>query len=577
MEARPITTEKRSRPTSWDLMKTGGAFDADTGIAPTVHLAENLAVVTACVSAISETAGMLPPHVYRLLPDGSRKEDRDHAVARLIEDGPNDTQSISEFIEMMTAHCLLRGNSYAEIVRNNRGEPIALNPFHPDLVSAVELPRTGRIAYDVSMRQGGTRRLLPEEMLHLKDRSDDGIVGKSRLSRARETFASAIATERYAASTFKNGAAMSGILSHPEAIGEEAATRLQKDFRQAFSGADKAGAVAVLEEGLKWQQISVSPDDAQMLESRRFSTLALARIFRVPPPVVGELEGSNYSAVSEIGRWFYSHTMQPWLNKWEKLILRALFSAADRRRYEVEFDTDLLLRGDMLSSVAVVQGADLAHEIGMYNANELRKFENANKRTDPEGDVYFAPANMAQEQTKRPIADRSIVQYRYNDDQPRDDHGRWSSNGGVKGAVAGAISGAVAGAKAAGLSGAVVGAGFGAVSGAMKLDRLLVVGTTMSVVVKANRLFGPKVLPKWAKTGIQAAQTLHGYLIDEAIIKNQKGRRSTSPQSGDVMTAFLQSLNDEESSEILAHIADSLSDEEIEQLAKSLADERKSF
>lgn len=403
MEARAISTEKRSQPTSWDLMKTGADFATDAGVAPTVHLAENLSVVTACVNAISETAGMLPPHVYRRLPDGSRVGETNHPVARLLSEGPNDWQTTPEFIEMMTAHCLLRGNSYAEIVRNNRGEPIALNPFHPDLVSVVELPRTGRYAYDVSMRQGGTRRLLPEEMLHLKDRSDDGIVGKSRLSRARETFASAIATERYAASTFKNGAAMSGILSHPEAIGEEAATRLQKDFKQTYSGADKAGAVAILEEGLKWQQISVSPDDAQMLESRKFSTMALARIFRVPPPVIGEFEGGNYSSISEVGRWFYSHTMQPWLNKWEKLLCHALFSAAGRRTFEIEFDCDLLLRGDALTRF---QAYRIGREIGVYNANELRKFEKLNPRKDDGGETYFAPANMQGEQTGQPIADR---------------------------------------------------------------------------------------------------------------------------------------------------------------------------
>lgn len=267
----------------------------------------------------------------------------------------------------------------------------------------VRIPRTGRYAYDVSLLEGGTRRLLPEEMLHLKDRSDDGVMGKSRLGRARETFGSALATERYAASTFRNGASMSGVLSHPDALGDDAAERLRKNFEQTYSGADKAGKVAVLEEGLKWQQVSVSPDDAQMLESRKFSSEALARIYRVPPPVIGDFQGGNYSSISEVGRWFYSHTIMPWLNKWERLIEHSLFSTASRRSYEVEFDCDLLLRGDMLTRF---QAYRIAREIGVYSANELRRFENQNPRTDAEGDVYFAPANMAQEQTGRPVADR---------------------------------------------------------------------------------------------------------------------------------------------------------------------------
>ncbi len=403
MEAAAITTERRSAPTSWDLMKTGGDYGSDAGVGVTTYLAENLSVVTACVTAISETAGMLPGHLYRKLPDGSRVEDPEHPIARLFSGDPNDRQTATEFVEMLTAHCLLRGNSFAEIVRNQRGEPVALNPFHPDHVSVVRIPRTGRYAYDVSLPEGGTRRLLPEEMFHLKDRSDDGIMGKSRLARARETFGSAIATERYAASTFKNGASMSGLLSHPEAIGEEAAARLQKDFKNTYSGADKAGTVAVLEEGLKWQQISVSPDDAQMLESRKFSTMALARIFRVPPPVIGEFEGGNYSSVSEIGRWFYSHCMMPWLNKWERLIEHSLLSAVGRRNYEFEFDCDLILRGDMLTRF---QAYRIARETGIYNANELRRFEKQNPRTDAGGDVYFAPQNMQPTQNGQPIGDR---------------------------------------------------------------------------------------------------------------------------------------------------------------------------
>jgi HK97 family phage portal protein len=400
-----ISTENRSTPSTWDLLRMGGPefFGNDAGVPVSVHLAEGLSVVTSCATVISETTGMLPLHLYRRSPDGSRVVEPNHPLALLLSDGPNDWQTTPEFIEMMTAHCVLRGNGYAGIQRDNRGALSALIPFHPDLVSPVWIPSTQRYAYDVSLRKGGTRRYLAEEMLHLKDRTDDGFIGKSRLARARESFGSGIATERYAASTFKNGAAMSGILSHPEAIGEDAATRLQKDFKQTYSGADRAGSVAILEEGLKWQQISVSPDDAQMLESRKFTVQQLARIYRVPPPIIGDFDGGSQKSIVEIGRWFYSQTMLPWLNKWEKLIVRSLLSTAERRNFEVEFDCDLLLRGDMLTRF---QAYRIAREIGVYNANELRQFEKANPRKDPGGTKYFEPANMQPEQTALPVADR---------------------------------------------------------------------------------------------------------------------------------------------------------------------------
>lgn len=407
------TVEKRSSPpTTWDLLRSGAAIDSASGMPVTAYLAENLSVVFSCVQLISETAAMLPLRCYRKMPGSVRMEDPTQPIAKIFAGDINDKQPANEFIEMMTAHCLLRGNAFAEIVRDGRGQVTKLIPFHPDWVQVVRLPQRDsaevRYAYEVSVPWygpiNGTRRLLPEEMFHLKDRTDDGVLGKSRLSRAHETFGSALAAERYAASTFRNGAAMSGVLSHPEALGDDAVARLTKSFKQTYTGADNAGAVAVLEEGLKWQQVSVSPHDAQMLDSRKFSVVALASLFRVPPPVIGHYEGGGtHGTIQEIGRWFYSHTMQPWLNRWERAVERSLLSTASRNNFEVEFDCDLLLKGDMLSRF---QAYRIAREVGLYNANELRKFEMQNPRTDPGGEEYFAPTNMQPEQTKQPVGDR---------------------------------------------------------------------------------------------------------------------------------------------------------------------------
>lgn len=398
-----LRLETRSAsPTSWDLMRTGGGIDTDAGVGVSPHLAENLSAVFACVQIISETVGTLPCIVYRRQGNRVRSPDPQHPVARLFSHDCNELQTAPEFIETMTAHCLLRGNAYAEILRDAQGQPVELIPFHPDWVSIVQFANSRRIAYDVSDPRGGTRRLLPEEMLHLKDRSDDGICGKSRLHRARETFGTVLATERFAASTFRNGAALSGVLSHPEQIGEEAGQRLRSSFESIYKGSGNAGRIAILEEGLKWQAISVSAEDAQMLESRRFGVEAIARIFRVPLPVLGDLTNANYSNVVEMNRMFFAHCLQPWLVRWEKLIERSLFSEAGRAAHQIEFDADLLLRGDMLTRF---QAYRIAREVGIYNANELRGFEMQNPRTDPGGNEYFAPANMASEQTGRPKSD----------------------------------------------------------------------------------------------------------------------------------------------------------------------------
>lgn len=398
---RLLGREKRSTPVSTsdpylaEFFGQRGHGDVGGNVSP--YAVENLSAVFACVQIISETIATLPPSVYRLPDGGGRIAVPNHAVSRVLA-SPNEWQTAPEFLETLIAHCLLRGNGYAEIVRNGRGEPVALNPLHPDSVSVLKLA-SGRLVYDVVDVNGAKRRLLADEILHLKDRSDDGIVGKSRLQRARETFATASATERFAGNVFKNGASLSGVLSHPEQLGDEAAQRLRTSFDAIYKGSDNAGKIAILEEGLKFQAISVSPDDAQMLESRRFGVENIARIFRVPPPVLGDLSNGSYSNVTELGRWFHQHTIMPWLVKLERLIERALFSDASRSSHEVEFDCDLLVRGDMLQRF---QSYRIGREVGLYSANDLRKFEKLNPRSDADADVFLSPMNMQAEQTGAP-------------------------------------------------------------------------------------------------------------------------------------------------------------------------------
>lgn len=389
-------SEQRTALSSWDLMR-GIGYGTDAGVYVSPHFAENLSAVFACVQIISETIATLPLVVYRRTGDG-KSPSPDSPVARLFSRGPNSLQTPVEFLETTTAHCLLRGNAYAEIIRDNRGAPAELIPLHPDSVSVLRIPRTRTIVYDVS-GDGGTRRLLADEVLHLRDRSDDGIIGKSRLERAREAFATAAATELFAASTYRNGAALSGVLMAPGSISDAGLSRLASSFKDKHIGIHNAGNVAVLEENVKWIATSVSPADAELIGSRRFGIEQIARLYRVPPPVLGDLSHGTYSNVSELGRWFFQHTLMPWLTKWERTIERSLFSEEGRRSFEVEFDADMLVRGDMLQRF---QAYRIGREVGLYSANELRQYENLNPRTDPDADAFLSPLNMQSEQTQQP-------------------------------------------------------------------------------------------------------------------------------------------------------------------------------
>ena len=240
---------------------------------------------------------------------------------------------------------------------------------------------------------GRTRRLLPDEILHLKDRSDDGVCGNSRLARARETFGTAIATEQFAARTYRNSAALSGVLQSDNQLTESAINHLKTQIKDGYTGTGNAGRVMVLEEGLKWQAISVAPKDAEMLASRQFGIQQISRMFRFPPPLLGDLSGGNFSSLVELGRWFAQQTIVPWLTRWERCLERSLFSdTSARSSYEVEFDTDCLLRGDMLTRY---QAYRIMREIGVASANEIRRLEHYNPRADAAGDEYLPPQHDA--------------------------------------------------------------------------------------------------------------------------------------------------------------------------------------
>lgn len=399
--ARIIGREERAvsiKSSDLYLAEFFGQRDGGSGYV-SAHAAQNHSAFAASISVISESVACLPLIIYRKLSDGGRIEKRNHPVARLFNGLPNEWQTAPEFLETVTAHCAMRGNGYAEIRRDSGGKPVALIPLHPDSVSVVRIPQTNRIAYEVSDERGGTRRLLPEEVLHLKDRSDDGIVGISRLSRAREAIGNALDTERFASSNVRNGARMSGVLTYPGALDETAAKRLRMDFDSNFSGIESAGRTLLLEEGLKFEPVSCSPEDAQLLDSRRFGVENIARIFRIPPPIIGDLTHGTYSNVEALQRQFYAHCLLPWLTKWERLIERSLFSADTRENFIAEFDADLLVRGDYLQRL---QGYRLGRETGLYSANDLRRFENLNPRTDADADAFLSPMNMQSEQTGAP-------------------------------------------------------------------------------------------------------------------------------------------------------------------------------
>lgn len=340
------------------------------------RFAENLATVTACVQAIASGIASLPPLVYATTPDG-RIEAPNHPVARLVRQ-PNPRQTWPDFIEMMMSQVLLHGNGLAAIDLDGAGRPIGLNPIPWQCVSPVLLP-SGALAFDVVLTAspwGGTgqpRRYLASDVLHLKDRSDDGWLGRSRISRAPEVLAGALGLQEYSTSLWQNAATPSGALKLPGALGADTFERLRGQLRERHQGARNAKGVLILESGAEWQSLSVSPEDAEVLQSRRFSVEELARLFQVPPPLIQDYTRNTFSNASTAGLWFAQFSLAPWAIKIEAEFSRSVFGSGSP--YELTLDMSGLTRGDYAArwtaNVAAVQA-------GILTVDEVREAEGFN-------------------------------------------------------------------------------------------------------------------------------------------------------------------------------------------------------
>lgn len=366
--------ETRSLDPSWTHL---AAFAGGGTATVNPRLAENLGTVMACVSAVSSAMASLPVWVYRR-SDRGRDVDPAHAVARLVRDGPNRHQSWADWLEWAVASALLRGNALSEIITDRRGAVIELRPIPWENVAAQVLPR-GRLAYDITAGAGRVRRLLEDEVLHLRDRSDDGLIGRSRLQRAAAVIEAGAAVQDFSNAMYRNGMNPSGALMVDGRLVDEQRVLLRQGFQDAFAGTQNAAKALILDQGVRWQQISVSPEDAELLSARRFSTEELARLFQVPPPLVGIWDHSSFTNSETAGRWFAQHTLGPWARKIEAEFARSVFSEAARATHELEIDMSGFLRGDP-------EQRWKAHEIAVRNniltPNEVREVEGWNPRAD---------------------------------------------------------------------------------------------------------------------------------------------------------------------------------------------------
>ena len=381
--------KSRVEPKNSLFGSTYSFFFGSTSSGKTVNerTAMQTTAVYACVRILAETIASLPLHTYVNTESGKEKA-RGHPIYYLLSDSPNPEMTSFVFRETLMGHLLLWGNSYSQIIRDGHGKVVALYPLLPDKMK-VERSENGEVYY-LYTSEGKEYLLRNTEVLHIPGLGFDGLIGYSPIAMAKNAIGMALATEEYGAKFFANGANPGGVLEHPGVVKDP--HRIRDSWNQVYQGTSNAHRVAVLEEGMKFSPIGIPPEQAQFLETRKYQTEEICRIFRVPPHLVGDLERATFSNIEHQSISFVVHTIRPWLVRIEQSINKALFTEKEKEKYFVSFLVEGLLRGDYESRM---RGYSIGIQNGFMSPNDVRSLENMNPIPPEEGgNTYMVNGNM---------------------------------------------------------------------------------------------------------------------------------------------------------------------------------------
>lgn len=391
-----------TRISRWLVKSTGsrwlfdwgvGGSETDSGVIVGPESAQASSAFFSAVEVRAQDLAKLPLILYRRRSDGQGRDRAvNHPLFRLLTISPNENQTAFEFIEMMQAHLDLRGNAYARILRDGRRNVRSLVPLHPDWVTPRYDKAEGTAYYDLRMwGTEKTERLFSEDVLHLKGRSDDGLCGKSILSRARGVVGLDIAQQKHAAKSFANGARLSGIVSLKGQVGKEGRELARKEFNESFSGTNAAqyGGVAVFAEDGDFKPVSMTASDAQFIDQRKMSRVEVAAIMRVQPHKIGILDDAHHNNIEHQALESVTDTLMPIAERWEQRLNKSLLRESEQGEYYFEFLFDAILRGDFLTRM---QGYAAARQWGLLSVNDICDRENWNHVDG--GDERLVPLNM---------------------------------------------------------------------------------------------------------------------------------------------------------------------------------------
>ena len=383
----PVIPEVRN-----DVRDSGTMFvfgRANSGEQVDEKSAMQIATVYACVRLLADSVAQLPLHLYKVAePDGQEKAS-EHPLYKILYREPNPEMTSFSYWEAVMTHLLLWGNSYSQIIRDGKNAVLGLYPLLPE---NVEIDRTdqGELYYiyhaytdEVPGEKNRDIVFRREEILHIPGLSFNGLVGFSPIAMMKNSLGTTMAVEKYGSAFFKNGAQPSGVLEHPGVLKDP--QKIRDNWSEVYGGAGNAHRVALLEEGMTYKPISLPPEDSQFLSTRAFGVEEICRIFRVPPHMVQDLSHATFSNIEHQSIDFVVHTLDPWLVRIEKAIVKDLLLEDEKDQFYPKFNVDGLLRGDYQSRM---QGYSVGISTGIISPNEARRKENMPQLPEEEGGNY---------------------------------------------------------------------------------------------------------------------------------------------------------------------------------------------
>lgn len=372
----------------------GGGYNSRTGIAVTTTTAMRLAACYACVRNIAEDLAKNPIHLYERVPNGKRRAST-HPLYVLLNSSPNSWQTSYEFVEMLTAHALLRGNGFARVSRGLGGKVLELIPLLPSSVT-IEQREDLSIGYTYTNQNGRQITFEQDDILHLRGLTMNGVVGITPIQYAKETFALASAAEQHGSAMFGGRVTGPGVFETPGKLSDAAYDRLKKSFKEE-GGIDNASSPIILEQGLSWKSLGIKLSDLQFIETRKFQVEEIARLYRMPLHKIGHLERATNNNIEHQSREYVTDTLLPWARRWEQALLRDCLPEKDRETFFPAFNFNNLLRGDTQSRAALYQSL---FGTGSMSPNDIRRLEDDEGYDG--GDTYFIqqgfmPVHLAEE------------------------------------------------------------------------------------------------------------------------------------------------------------------------------------